>query len=382
MARKQWLIVLGIYLGILILLEGVGETIVYWKESKHPSGMFGEDILSHEEPVLGFGLKKRIKKTMGNWSVTTNGLGFRDNQELPKEKPAGEFRVFIVGGSTVFGWGLNDNYSIPNRIQSLVDSYIPRELASMHKVRVINAGVPWYASWHEAALIFFHVMELNPDFIIVMDGLNDTADAMAPTWSPIVDGFVDTPTRIAYERRKANESLSSPFVNFLEISPAFRYFYSKWKNHGQLEVGAPHPEAWDQYIGYMHRLKTLTDANGIKFHIFFQPVMVVDKELIYTEIISDGTSMKNPEFASKFRDLYITGENRVLSDKTLPVTSLRTAFKEGKGTYMYLDGLHYTADGNQILAKLIFDDEVGPWLKKLKSTAFENPRSITSPPQK
>ena len=36
----------------------------------------------------------------------------------------------------------------------------------------------WYASWHEAAQIFFRVMDFS-DWIIVFDGLNDTAMSLA-----------------------------------------------------------------------------------------------------------------------------------------------------------------------------------------------------------
>ena len=81
---------------------------------------------------------------MGYWRVKTNRLGFREDTELPVEKPKDEFRVFIVGGSTVFGWGTEAKESIPQFVQQKISEKLPHK-----NIRVINAGVPWYASWHE-----------------------------------------------------------------------------------------------------------------------------------------------------------------------------------------------------------------------------------------
>jgi lysophospholipase L1-like esterase len=359
---KKIIIILAVYSGLLVALEGMGQLAIGWLESRRPSGTFAEDILNHDEPVLGFGLKKSISKSIANWSVRTNHLGFRDPQELPKIKPPGEFRIFIVGGSTVFGWGVKEADTIPRQIQHLVDQKLAgRALASRQTVRVINAGVPWYASWHEAAFVFFHILDLDPDWIIVMDGLNDTAFAMGPRWSPIVDGFVDAPTRLAYEKRKAGETLMNPLLTFLKLSPSFRYFYAKLKDRERLNQGVPHPEVWEQYVTYMDRLATFTTARNIKFSLFFQPVMTVEKTLVYTEVISDGTSMRDARFAEKFRQLYLAGEERISQDTRLPFTSLKSAFKK-ETAIMYIDGLHYSEAGNKLLAERIFDHDISPWL--------------------
>src|SRR5438105_274670 len=104
--RQSLAVFLKIFLGTIILLiavEYLGRFIIHVHESARPSGLFGEFILSHNEPLVGFGLKKGISQYAHGWHVKTNQLGFREDEELGVPKPDNELRIFVVGGSTVFG---------------------------------------------------------------------------------------------------------------------------------------------------------------------------------------------------------------------------------------------------------------------------------------
>ncbi len=350
--------ILLVYVVLLLGLEGIGRATIWYLESKKVSGIEAENMISYDEPVVGFALKRNLSEKLTYWDLHTDQWGFRTTgEELMPAKDPNELRIFVVGGSTVFGWRVYDNESVPAHLQKRIDELVAKIAPNTpKKIRVINAGVPWYASWHESAFIFFRVMEFKPDWIIVMDGLNDAASGISPRWSSIYQGYVDLPTHLALEQRKSEEK-PSLLGSLLNLSPSFRYFHARLKAKEQLRTGVYRPEVWDQYFAYMKRLNLLTAAMGIRFSIYFQPVMHTDKPLDIFETIHDGTSMREPEFAATFRKEYLEGESRGLSMKGLPFTSLRRAFATNRAP-IYLDGLHYNSKGNEILANLIFKDEV------------------------
>ena len=80
------------------------------------------------------------------------------------------FRVWALGGSTMFGWGVPDRFTIPSQLQMALQELLPER-----QVQVINFGVPWYNSSHELALLVSSVRtaEHMPDVVVFLDGVND-----------------------------------------------------------------------------------------------------------------------------------------------------------------------------------------------------------------
>lgn len=54
-----------------------------------------------------------------------NSLGLR-GEEIPMEKPEGETRIMMVGGSTTFDPSVtSDDHAWPSRLQAVMDSVLP-----------------------------------------------------------------------------------------------------------------------------------------------------------------------------------------------------------------------------------------------------------------
>ena len=90
------------------------------------------------------------------------------------EKDNKEFRVFILGGSTVAGTFVSSNKST---LASLLELEINRifEASGVQRVaRVINAGVGSYTSSNSFSLFKWYILPLKPDYIIAFDGTNDS----------------------------------------------------------------------------------------------------------------------------------------------------------------------------------------------------------------
>jgi lysophospholipase L1-like esterase len=132
-------------------------------------------LIEYEYPVH---LKLRTVSKAGSGGqktkmFTTNNLGFRgDPLSLPKR--AGEFRVFMVGGSTMEGFYLDDSDAIHSVVQKELERNAPRGL----NVKVYNTGKSGDRSYDHVALIVHRLVHLQPDMIVVFCGVNDLSAAI------------------------------------------------------------------------------------------------------------------------------------------------------------------------------------------------------------
>ena len=101
-------------------------------------------------------------------SSNLNSNGFRGS-EFSEIKPSDTYRIFMVGGSTMFGSGeSSDETTIPGILQKIFDSN-----SSVQKIEVINAGMSGGNSNTELHLIYEKLISFSPDLVIVYDGWND-----------------------------------------------------------------------------------------------------------------------------------------------------------------------------------------------------------------
>lgn len=98
-----------------------------------------------------------------------NELGYRG--ELPsREKEADEFRVFVLGGSAVYGLGPQE-LTIPHQLWELA------RRSGRSKVRVFNWGVASQVSGQELATLALRTMRYAPDLVVLYGGGNDVSGA-------------------------------------------------------------------------------------------------------------------------------------------------------------------------------------------------------------
>ena len=100
--------------------------------------------------------------------INYNILGFR-GAEFSVTKPVDTYRIFMLGGSTMFGAGAtSDETTKPGILQKIFDSD-----NSVKKIEVINAAFSAANSETEFNLITQKLVNYQPDLIIIYDGLND-----------------------------------------------------------------------------------------------------------------------------------------------------------------------------------------------------------------
>lgn len=105
-----------------------------------------------------------------------NSLGYR-GAEFAVSKPAGEYRIACLGGSTTYTTEVEDwRKSYP----ALLEKFL-REEGYSH-VTVVNAGAGNWSSWESLVNFEFRVLDLDPDMIIVYHAVNDIHPRLV--WPP------------------------------------------------------------------------------------------------------------------------------------------------------------------------------------------------------
>ena len=100
-----------------------------------------QNLVYSQNPILSLIPNQHLK------TVNINSDGFRGS-ELETDYT---YRVFVIGGSTVFGAGLpSDEFTIPSKLEKLLNE-------QENKTEVINAGISSITSFEELYLSLIHI---------------------------------------------------------------------------------------------------------------------------------------------------------------------------------------------------------------------------------
>lgn len=103
-----------------------------------------------------------------------NGPGEPSLAEAYPEKPPGLFRVLLLGGSTTAGFGVSDNRkTIAAQLERSLNEKPPVEGMRFQVLNLASAG--GYTG-QELALFVFHAIYLAPDAVMMLDGFNDAVN--------------------------------------------------------------------------------------------------------------------------------------------------------------------------------------------------------------
>ena len=214
------------------------------KNILEPENIFGQNPKHATISVL-----RDISGQTESDSITINSLGFRGD-EFSEIKQENTYRIFLVGGSPMFGFGASsDETTIPGFLQDLLNK---EDL--QFNVEVINAGIQGVGSDTELELITQKLIKFSPDLIIVYDGWHDLrsnndAELLKENWQSICDlgiehnfstiislhpiaGFGEkTLTQTEFEYVKAGKSYSEkPLIESMPLYEKYAQNLSELKN--------------------------------------------------------------------------------------------------------------------------------------------------------
>jgi hypothetical protein len=158
-------------------------------------GYDGEHLMMHQ-----FDDYKNIHPTphyQDTRGVMHNAQGFRRAEDVPMQKPAGTYRIFVMGGSTAYGLGSlspqgHQKYPVLKNSET-IDHYLEgylKDLLPSRRIEVINAAIPSHSSHHHLIYLNQTILKYHPDMVVFIDGYNDYYP-----WERGYDQFRDYPYR-------------------------------------------------------------------------------------------------------------------------------------------------------------------------------------------
>lgn len=325
--------------------------------------------------------------------------GFRVNDlsETSALDPGADFRVVLLGGSTVAGY--------PSRPGRTISAYLERLLdrESPHDYNVINAGVGGWFSVNQTAFLLHKVLPfLKPDAVVVLDGVNDAKravvaaqkfrrDETAGTWISSDNYLYDPRLELTlHQFQKIQDDPSFVLNQFLWSLGATPFFQpSRYMTVqlllGSISSGSPNPdEEFDagsvdcrevpiNLHFYLANVRTAIGASrraGVPILYALQPSIVFKQPLTERErgllnrmnhrYYTNG----KPEFRvppktcwgpyqTRFFTRAGTGFSQLSERFSEPNVRLRDLSKlfAGTGDSRFYDAVHYTGEANLEIAR-------------------------------
>ncbi len=290
-----------------------------------------------------------VKPNLRSRFYRTNALGLR-GPETALEKPAGRFRIAVLGGSAAWGLGSTaDDRSLPGRLEAHL-----RERNPSRELEVINAGQPGYTSGQE--LIYFHrlISRMNPDLVLLFDGYNDfDADLhnSHPGWPENANIL-----QARYDASFNGSRLRQEIVGLLRLSRFFDLTSQKLRAavFPAAEARRASTPAQVTAMNYVHNVKALARlASPAPVWVVLQPVLAtVQKPLApkEREVLAAKEKMI-PGYTERVRRTYRSIEERVRASG-IPFLDLNAALgKQPK--LLFADECHFGDEAADDLARPI-----------------------------
>lgn len=147
------------------------------EKNRKPVNQF---IQSEFDPHFSMVIKPQpgLPGVSGEKKFSVDNMGFRgDDVAMPK--PPGEYRVFIIGGSTTECLLLDDKEALNAVLETQLQAKVADNKAGTGlpggslKVKVYGAGKSGNASPDHVAMLGHRIVHLQPDLVIVFAGIND-----------------------------------------------------------------------------------------------------------------------------------------------------------------------------------------------------------------
>ena len=294
-----------------------------------------------------------IAPNQNSLTININSDGFR-GPEIQEIKSESHYRIFVIGGSTIFGAGsTSDVTTIPALLQKKFN-----ELEQDFDIEVINAGIVSANSISEKFYIENYLLEFNPDLLIIYDGWNDSED------------------RILDEKRVINEENNSESFFKFRNFPYYRTPFVVYDIFNSQNQEKTYPQENDdkteQLISsWSSRWDTICKSgieNNYKTILTVQPIVGSGNKILTAE---EKTFLSETKIHSEVINT-INGMGDALSEiKSCSKTQdLRNVF-ENINEQVYVDRGHLSDFGNEIIADQLFNLSLPIVLDDLQNLSSE-----------
>jgi lysophospholipase L1-like esterase len=322
--------------------------------------------------------------------------GFRRDGLIEMAKPAGVFRIFVLGGSALYGIGVQGGtYPLHPTLANdeTVTFFLERELnAQVHaagldlQIEVINAGVTAYQTFHHVLYFYETLYEYQPDLLLFLDGHNDfynvdranpikaysySAASMVPAFNQRRPWFT------LHVASRALGEYSHAFKALEKLSLAmFEKFEARPQNSGQssrLPEGdfgeALRQAATAGFLRNYRLIDAFSQYHGFDYHVFLQPEVVFE----------EAERLDRRDAAIKATTERLYGAERVeimrraraqfpelFASQHVPYTDIGSLAQDpGARGQLYMDYCHLTPAGAKAVAERMLPEVLDMILDRL-----------------
>ena len=288
--------------------------------------------------------------------------------------------IFALGGSTTFGHGLASDETWPHLLNVILSANVLSESPAARPV-VVNFGAPAYDQHTEIdKLIYLLRRGYRPTKVVMLDGWNDLFIArsnMRAVDRVVYHGFAQGRGEVAFTPGGIINRPSYLHL-FLEYSPLqqlirhwqagtrrietvkfdrdafvdgfdFReadFLFRHWALFGEHHREKYKGEIVAYYRTNLKLLKALADAYGFAFHVFYQPIGILDDTNPFVSARARGAP--GYRYISELVDVV----RAAIARGDIPMTDISNALTNMPGP-RYLDVAHYSPAANAMLAQTI-----------------------------
>jgi len=311
----------------------------YHYVNKETAKEIGQDYdvysVSGHWQVSGWTLLTNREFSSKHLNITDKGLRHTvAPDERYNEQPP--FVIWTFGGSTMFGWGMSDGYTLPSLLQ--VDL---QERLLDYQVQVLNFGVPSYTSAQELALFMDNVRDgEHPNLVLFLNGLNDPVHIVRRGTNTPLEPEVE----LAWENwiKELVGSSTDPWLSVGRSFPLFKIFPPNLSIRQTIEFDEVESddellehayEAVEHYLFNLDVMIYIAETYDIPAYFFLQPLRV------------------NLENLSYFSIFYNEVPERVTHPNFYDISDALWVFASESESFV--DNGHYSDKGNEILAEII-----------------------------
>lgn len=278
-------------------------------------------------------------------SVSKDNIRCNENGDDTCLIKSGQKVIWMFGGSTMFGYGVKNDETIPSFLDSMLPEY-----------SVINFGQAAYYSTLENILLNSYMSQgIMPEIIVFLDGLNDYYFYETPDRSVASDSINDRLSNNIETFSNSNKfiTLAKKIARNFDIivwtNKKLRWFSKSNKNIGYLRDDEIIKKVGKR-IEFNFRTRVIIgEANNIKVINVLQPIPSFGighaTSLVPDEIISIDNHI-NAARGYAILDKKKLGK---LDDNFIDLTLLE--IKEP----MYIDTVHYSPQMNKKIASILYD---------------------------
>ncbi len=316
----------------------------YWREHN-------ESSVTKYRPFVGW---SRLDYK-GQYVNITDGCRKTFQSAAQSDKPT---IVYVFGGSTIWGTGARDDYTIPSCLTRIADQQgIP--------LRVSNFGEAGYVNWQNV----IHLAELCangqvPDLVIFYEGCNDAiAKLQTPELERVHQNFS------SWERRNGSQhrhlGIPDEMVNWLSYHSLARMVRDRILTPRTDDAPQLSPdqlqhlaaEVVETYEENARFVRALGERYGFQSRFFWQPI-------VYTKSNpSQQEQSYRTSFGEPLAEIYRIATARI-RESTL-IHDLSKSY-DGADKAVYIDFAHVSEEGNAIIAAKIFDRIEGDMIERIE----------------